>query len=621
MDVQPRGARVFVDGTVQGEAPLTLLLPPGQHRVAVEKEGYDTFQEVIELDRGQRLTLSVHLVDIAPPVVSIIEPGIGTEPPGQIQIKATATDNKAVTALALAIDGTLVYDVAADSLTYHWETGPGAYLLQIEARDAAGNVGQAELIVNVVEASGQASPQPSPPAISTPSPAPTSVPEAPSALTTVEVRQETITLSVYPYQAYLDEAHDARYGMTYPRLDRQAYDASHPTPGPKAFKAVILENRYLELTVLPELGGRLYQALFKPTGQSVFYNNVVVKPSRWGPAGDNWWLAAGGMEWAFPVREHGYQWGVPWQYSIEGTSEGATVTLWDSQADHRLQAGIAITLERDKGYFTVEPRLENPTDQPLSFQFWLNAMLTLGSRTISPHTEFILPADRVVVHSSGDPELPAGGESIPWPLYKGRDLSRYSNWRNWIGLFVQQPTANFAAAYNHDTGLGIARIFPVERVPGVKLFAFGPEFGDRAHYTDDGSQYFELWGGLPRTFWPEDDFTLAANSSVEWQERWYPFWGIEGLDFASQVAALNLSVEKGTVFVGVAAPLSHRGTVVLLWEGQELWRTKAVLGPESPFRESISLPGGGSKTGELSILVLGEDGTTLAEYREEVTLP
>ena len=44
---------------------------------------------------------------------------------------------------------------------------------------------------------------------------------------------------------------------------------------------------------------------------------------------------------------------------------------------------------------------------------------------------------------------------------------------------------------------------------GAKLFA-GKGL-DPALWTDDGSTYVELWGGANRTFFPEDDRTLAAG--------------------------------------------------------------------------------------------------------------
>lgn len=66
-------------------------------------------------------------------------------------------------------------------------------------------------------------------------------------------------------------------------LDRAAYNASGPTPALERYTLLVLENDYLRVTVLPELGGRVYQMVFKPTGHNELYQNPVIKPTPWGP--------------------------------------------------------------------------------------------------------------------------------------------------------------------------------------------------------------------------------------------------------------------------------------------------------------------------------------------------
>lgn len=331
----------------------------------------------------------------------------------------------------------------------------------------------------------------------------------------------TLTLPVYPYARFLDWSVDATTGVRFATFDRAAYERSAPTPRAQTYKAVYLENELLLLTFLPELGGRLYQAVYKPSNQTIFYHNPVIKPSRFGPfePDKNWWLAAGGMEWALPVQEHGYEWGVPWSYRLQGDRELVSISLTDSDAPDRLQTEITVTLRRGAADWTITPQWRNATARPMRVQFWLNAMLTLGSATMAADTEFNLPTNAVRVHSTGDKRLPGERQTIPWPNYQGVDYSRYNNWQNWLGVFVNALNGDSLSTYNHQTQLGIRRSFPASRVPGVKLFAFGPQFPDRS-YTDDDSQYFELWGGPNKSFWPEDDITLAPGSTLSWSETW-----------------------------------------------------------------------------------------------------
>jgi len=435
------------------------------------------------------------------------------------------------------------------------------------------------------------------------------------------VRETTLTLSAYPYQAYLKERIDPKYNSPLLWLDRAAYEASNPRPEPRTFRAVVMENDYLSLTVLPELGGRLFKCVFKPTGQNLFYQNPVLKPSCWGPLKreENAWLAAGGLEWVLPVNEHGYEWGTPWSHAVERGAQETTVVLRDTKAKDRLHAEIHITLPDDRGYFLVTPRLENPTSQPVAFQFWVNAALTLGSASASPNTEFVYPTERMIVHSTGDPALPGEQQSMSWPVYDGRDLSDYRNWRNWLGVFVPNIQQPFAGAYNHDTGLGIARVFPADVAKGLKLFAFGAQFPARSEYTDDGSEYWEMWGGPCRTFWPEDDVTLGPGQSLQWSEAWWPFAGIGGLDVANREAALKVSVQDGQMRVGVAVSKAQRIEARLLWNGQSFHQAGAQAAPQTPFLVRAPLPDGAKPPGKLTVEVRDQNGRSLIEYVKEVT--
>ena len=588
--------------------------------VRVQQEGYDALQRDVELLAGEQRIINEKLPDIAPPIITLDElPGsvVAGQP---IRIHAQATDNESVALMRLLINGQLATEVKGGILEYNWDTQKVAmdtYTIAIEARDSAGNIGQATRTVGVSAAA-------------TPQPTPTLGPSA-STKTEVSIYETTITLPTYPYEPYLRERVDPRYNFKVIWLDRAAYEATSPRPQPHTFKAVVLENRYLSLTFLPELGGRLYKCIFKPSGQNIFYQNAVLKPSYWGPLGrdENWWLAAGGMEWALPVHEHGYEWGLPWTYSIEKGADQVSIVLRDSKANDRLCAEIQVTLPAERAYFAVKPRLVNPTSQTIACQFWLNAALTLGSASASANTEFVYPAERMIVHSTGDQTLPGERQTMPWPIYDGRDLSRYGNWCNWLGVFVPDMQQHYAGAYNHDTNLGIVRIFSPQVVPGLKLFAFGAGFPARAEYSDDGSEYFEMWAGPCRTFWPEDDVVIGAGQSLSWSEIWMPFSDIGGLDRADAEVVVRASMQgfalegsnpQGSqVHLGIAVSRTQWVQFVLKWNGQPFHQQSVHLAPNTPFLIQVPLPNGASPPGQLGVQLEDKDGATLLEYTKAIT--
>lgn len=62
----------------------------------------------------------------------------------------------------------------------------------------------------------------------------------------------------------------------------------------KQYTALVLENDYVGLSVLPEIGGRLFSAVDKANGYDFFYRQHVIKPALIGMLGA--WIS-GGVEW------------------------------------------------------------------------------------------------------------------------------------------------------------------------------------------------------------------------------------------------------------------------------------------------------------------------------------
>jgi hypothetical protein len=337
----------------------------------------------------------------------------------------------------------------------------------------------------------------------------------------LRVYEDKITLNVYPYAGYLTWMRDSATGVPFAALDRRSYDASLPSPRLQSYKVVILENSLLRMRFIPELGGRLYHVTYKPTNQGIFYNNPVVKPSTWGPldSAHNWWLALGGIEWAFPVQEHGYEWGSAWAYRTQADANAVSIVLSDSDAPDRMRVTVTVTLRAGEAGWTIAPQVENPLPQSVSAQFWLNAMLTLGAETIPPDTQFTLPTYSARVHSTGDERVPGEHSPVTWPMIRDVNFAQYVNWQNHLGIFAGPLTGNTLSASSAQTHLQLTRTFPAAQAMGVKLFAFGPRFADRS-YTDNGSQYFELWGGPNKSFWPEDNVTIQTGAKLGWSETW-----------------------------------------------------------------------------------------------------
>ncbi len=449
-------------------------------------------------------------------------------------------------------------------------------------------------------------PAPTPSPMAGQSPTPTTPIPTPSRAPEVRVYEQAMTVLAYPFAAHLSAAPDPVYGGAVVRLNRAEYEASRPSPAPQTYRALIVENEYLRLAFLPELGGRLYQCAYKPTGQALFYNNRVLKPTYWGPLprDENWWLAAGGLEWAFPVHEHGYEWGAPWDTATQRQGDGVAIVLRRTSGD--LQAEVTVTLAAGEGRFTVTPRLTNIGACPLPVQFWANAMLAPGGATVGPDVRLIFPAAQVIVHSTGDAALPREGETLSWPLAGGRDLSRYAEWRNWLGVFATDPLPAFVGVYDTRADLGVARV--LSGIGGAKLFGFGADFPDLATFADDGSSYVELWAGANRSFWPADDRLLAPGESLEWSETWIPIAGLGGFAAATREAVVRVEREGGRVMVAAYSPVERQATLRVTAAGESVLSEQVALGPGRPWVRQLP-PG----QGPFHLRLYADGGILLAE--------
>ncbi len=341
--------------------------------------------------------------------------------------------------------------------------------------------------------------------------------------------------------------------------------------------------------MLPELGGRIYQLIFKPTGHNEFYQNPVIKPSPWGPenAGTGW-LAVGGMEWGLPVPEHGYLWGEPWGHITLPGPDAQSITLFD-QNQNSVHLSVTLTLQPDTAAMALHFELENQGDRSIPVSFWLNAMLAPGARNrVGPDLHFFFPIRQASVHSTGDPSLPPPGGLFDWPQYQGRDLSRLGAWRQWLGFFAAPQAQNrWAAVYDVAEKEGVVRIFSPEDMPGLKGFGFGwtdPISADL--YTDDGSAYVELQGGLTPTY--DDRFPLQPGDIYAWDELWYPIIGLDGIRYADDQGAVYLQSAKNGLHLQLYTVRPWSGQLNIIDARDQTYSQSIALNPKTPA--TIFLP-------------------------------
>ena len=434
-----------------------------------------------------------------------------------------------------------------------------------------------------------------------PAPPVTSLSPAPLAAAEPWLSETTITIPTYDYEAaFLPSAPDDSV-YPYPRLD----PALVGPPTPRTYRAIVLQNGFVAVTILPELGGRVYRWVDKATGENLLYENPVVKPTGWGARG--WWLAAGGIEWAFPASEHGLNEYRPWTATTGTTPYGLSVTVSDVDSRTGMAVGATISLDAGHTWITIQPWARNATAEAHPYQLWLNAMLALNGNGMSAQTRFIVPAAEVIVHSTGDGGAPGSGAAMGWPNHNGRDMSLYGNWTGYLGFFAPNVAQGFTGVYDAAADQGVVRVFNPGWPAGTKIF--GPATLPPSLWTDDGSGYVELWSGATSSFWA--DATLGPGETFSWTEQWYPLSGLGGLSSANRVAALRLAEADGVIEAAVAVPASFSGRAQLLVGEQIAGEWPLTIVPGQVFRATWSRPAGSD--GAALWRLLGSDGAIVAE--------
>lgn len=356
--------------------------------------------------------------------------------------------------------------------------------------------------------------------------------------------------------------------------------------GTRDYRAVILENEYLRVTVLPELGGHLFSAFNKASGAEIFYRNNVVKPGLVALRGA--WIS-GGIEFNFPVG-HSTTTVSPVDYRLVEHADGsATCWVGNLEAVARMKWLVGLRLAPGRAWLETEIRLFNRTCDRERFYFWANSAV--------PATEdlhLVYPAKKALT----------GGGVVDYPILPdGRDISWYRNHEHADDIFTLGVKEDFFGCYYPERDVGLVHWGRFRDAVGKKFFTWGTAESGLIWATllsDTDGPYCEIQSGrfVDQGTW---EF-LEPHAAEWWKEYW---WGLHGMGhfvWANRDVAVNLEVQGETVQVAVGASQAWPGaTIQVIRTGpgletpQTILEQKADLAPDRPFRTQIKLEGRGEK--------------------------
>ncbi|MCS7247464.1 MAG: DUF5107 domain-containing protein [Anaerolineales bacterium] len=451
-------------------------------------------------------------------------------------------------------------------------------------------------------------------------------------LSAAQVYEDTIELPTYRIKAANpNPVFRSQYGvaMIYPYTLLDDID-SRPTP--KVYRILYLENAYLRVGVIPDLGGRVYSVFDKITQKDVFYRNSVVKFS---PLAIRGAFFSGGIEFSFPVA-HAPTTADPVNWAIRQNADGsASISFGGIEHMSRMRWMITLTLYPDRCALAQDVCLSNPYFLPGRYHYWTNASLVADDQT-----EFIYPLRRVRSYEfAGSSPWPYGRldlisqeEGLPgmegtpkWPvevMHEPFNFRWQKNILTHVSLFGRDVRWNFFGAWQHSGNYGYAHYADHHDVAGMKLWSWGNApigIVNQSALTDDGSLYAETQCGAMET---QLDFDfLQPFQTRAWREWWIPLRGIHGFTCAAQDVAANLRLkptgqsDEYELFLGICPAYKiDQATVKVFTPHHGFVEEVISLSPEVPFVLSRRVNSRKLGNEPLSIQILTSLGEVLLDY-------
>ena len=390
----------------------------------------------------------------------------------------------------------------------------------------------------------------------------------------------------------------------------------------KEWQAIYLENEYIKVMVLPELGGRIQMAYDKIKQRHFVYYNHVIKPALVGLAGP--WIS-GGIEFNWP-QHHRPSTYMPIDSTIVENEDGS-VTVWVNEMERMFhQKGMAgFTLRPGCAYLEIQGRVSNRTPLPQTFLWWANPAVEVNDAYQS-----VFPPDVNAVFDHGKRAVSsfpiATGTYYKMDYSAGVDISNYKNIKVPTSYMAVNSKYDFEGGYENDTHGGMLHVASHHFSPGKKQWTWGNgDFGrawdrnltDKAslssplggkpdNYTsspqggnEGGSfrPYIELMAGVYTENQPDFSW-LMPYEEKQFVQYFMPYRELGVVKQASKDFIINIeslpptfSKERGSQVCLKVLATSKQTVLVTLCnkQGEEYYNQVVTMSPEQVFEQTIDV--------------------------------
>ncbi len=379
------------------------------------------------------------------------------------------------------------------------------------------------------------------------------------------------------------------------------------------YDGYVLENKYIRVQLLPELGGKIHSAYDKTSDYDFIYNNKVIKPAMVGLAGP--WVA-GGIEFNWP-QHHRPTTFMP----VDSAAKDNAVYMGEIDYFHKMKGMVAVSVDDEHSFFRADITVYNSTPTSHPFMWWANLAVEINDDykiVFPPDVEYVNDHDRRAVL-----EWPVARgvyhTARPFNYGEGTDIHTFSAVKVPSSFMISrgQSDYDFVCGYNTERDCGVVTLANHHIAPGKKLWTWGDgKFGAKwcANLTDDGSRYVELMTGCYTDNQP--DFTwIAPYETKTFTQYWYPVKSIGEVKNANAEGACNFERTADGCKVGFYSTCDRRECQIAVLAGDRVvFRDTADVSPETAYVKTVKCD---ERFEELMLVVTDRDGVELVSYKPE----
>ncbi|KKB52163.1 hypothetical protein HMPREF1212_00304 [Parabacteroides sp. HGS0025] len=436
-----------------------------------------------------------------------------------------------------------------------------------------------------------------------------------------QVNMKSITEKIPTYQIgspeidpifFTGRVYQGAEGYIYPY---PLYDVLTEKKTEQEYNVLRLDNQYVDISILPEIGGRIFAAADKTNNYPFFYTQTGVKPALIGMLGA--WLS-GGVEWNIPDHHRASSY-MPINWTMKENEDGSkTIWVGETELRHRLKWSVGVSVYPNRSWVEAKIKVINPTPMIQSMLYWANVSVHCNDQyqvIFPPDVQF--GADHHKVYFTNWPE----GETTVGDG-KTEDLSW---WKNFTGssrsIFAWGSEMSFLAGYDYGKDAGTVHVANRHVVPGKKFFLWGNNANGEMWnkiLSDNDGHYLELMvGGYSDN---QPDYSWINPGEIrEFSQIWYPVKGIKGVKNATDDAAVNFEPTEGNNYrVGYCATtLYENARVIVKYKDRLLMDKRIDIDPDKYFLDQVSVPDL-SDASALYTALYDAEGNLLVDYRPVV---